>query len=290
MMGRQRRIPLPGRLWIDAGADTGTDTPEATAEAAAVTWHPSWSRNVMDRRFRLAVPNASGTTRRFSLAVGTSCTGVADPGTIRQGAHQGSWVVADSSRSTAMVHAKIRRYRRPMDHGRSPAARTDRVKQSPQAWPETSDSADVSEFRLRKLMQSSASPFVISSAVRDTWLSTGIHPLGGPDRRLFVRRLLADHCAEGAQIINSAPIQAARRTSWMTIGCPAVVSQLGMACSTSGSSIIARARPGWPGPDSTRIGIRITAGSAAGKSGEASWVAGHGRERLPGQRCGRGGM
>jgi len=29
-------IPLPGRLWIDAGADTGTDTPEATAEAAAV--------------------------------------------------------------------------------------------------------------------------------------------------------------------------------------------------------------------------------------------------------------
>ena len=45
-------IPLPGRLWIDAGADTGTDTPEATAEAAAVTWHPNWSRNVMDRRFR----------------------------------------------------------------------------------------------------------------------------------------------------------------------------------------------------------------------------------------------
>ena len=221
----------------------------------------------MDRRFRLAVPNASGTTRRFSLAVGTSCTGVADPGTIRQGAHQGSWVVADSSRSTAMVHAKIRRYRRPMDHGRSLAARTDRVKQSPQAWPETSDSADVSEFRLRKLMQSSASSFVISNAVRDTWLSTGIHPLGGPDRRLFVRRLLADHCAEGAQIINSAPIQAARRTSWMTIGCPAVVSQLGMACSTSGSSIIAAARPGWPGPDSTRIGIRITAGSAAGKLG-----------------------
>jgi len=44
--------------------------------------------------------------------------------------------------------------------------------------------------------------------------------------------LLADHCAEGVQIINSAPIQAACRTSRMTIGCPAVASQLEMVCST----------------------------------------------------------
>jgi hypothetical protein len=40
----------------------------------------------------------------------------------------------------------------------------------------------VSEFRLRILMQRAASSFVISNAVRGTWLSTGTHPLGGPDR------------------------------------------------------------------------------------------------------------
>src|ERR1700722_14069061 len=34
-------------------------------------------------------------------------------------------------------------------------------------------------------MLSSASPFVISNAVRDTWLSTGTRPLNGPDRRIF---------------------------------------------------------------------------------------------------------
>jgi hypothetical protein len=33
--------------------------------------------------------------------------------------------------------------------------------------------ADVSEFRLRMLMQRSASPFAIINAVGDTWLSTG---------------------------------------------------------------------------------------------------------------------
>jgi hypothetical protein len=48
-----------------------------------------------------------------------------------------------------------------------------------------SDHADVSEFRLCLLMQSSGSPFVISNAVRDTWLSTGTRPLNGPDRRIF---------------------------------------------------------------------------------------------------------
>jgi hypothetical protein len=60
--------------------------------------------------------------------------------------------------------------------------------------------ADVSEFRLRKLMQSSASPFVISNAVRDTWLSTGIHPLGGPvaDSELVGRWLVS--CGAGGQI------------------------------------------------------------------------------------------
>jgi hypothetical protein len=40
--------------------------------------------------------------------------------------------------------------------------------------------AEVSESPVRILMQKSASPFVISNAVGDTWLSTGIHPLRGP--------------------------------------------------------------------------------------------------------------
>jgi hypothetical protein len=45
---------------------------------------------------------------------------------------------------------------------------------------------DGSEFRLRMLMQRSASPFAINSAVRDRWLRALISPLGGPDRcRLF---------------------------------------------------------------------------------------------------------
>ena len=51
--------------------------------------------------------------------------------------------------------------------------------QAPRSRSPTRTHADVSEFRLRNLMQSSASPFVISNAVRDTWLSTGIHPLVG---------------------------------------------------------------------------------------------------------------
>jgi hypothetical protein len=39
--------------------------------------------------------------------------------------------------------------------------------------------ADVSEFRHRILMQRPASPFVISNAVRGTWLSAGTHPRVG---------------------------------------------------------------------------------------------------------------
>jgi hypothetical protein len=46
----------------------------------------------------------------------------------------------------------------------------------------TSDSADVSEFRHRILMQRPASPFVISNAMRGTWLGAGTPPSGGPDR------------------------------------------------------------------------------------------------------------
>jgi hypothetical protein len=68
---------------------------------------------------------------------------------------------------------------------------------------ETTGHADVSEFRLRKLMQSSASPFVISNAVRDMWLSTGIHPLGGPDRRFRARSELAGVLQSSTQITQS---------------------------------------------------------------------------------------
>ena len=39
--------------------------------------------------------------------------------------------------------------------------------------------ADVSEFRHRLLMQRPASPFVISKAVRGTWLGAGTHPRVG---------------------------------------------------------------------------------------------------------------
>jgi hypothetical protein len=64
----------------------------------------------------------------------------------------------------------------------------------------TPDSADVSEFRLRILMQRSASPFVISKAVRDTWLSTGTRLLGGPDRRLGAPISLAGSAMGHTQI------------------------------------------------------------------------------------------
>ena len=53
------------------------------------------------------------------------------------------------------------------------------------------DSADVSEFRHRILMQRPASPFVISNAVRGTWLGAGTPPSGGPDRRLAPHSPLA---------------------------------------------------------------------------------------------------
>jgi len=48
---------------------------------------------------------------------------------------------------------------------------------TPPTWLPARSHADVSKSRLRILMQTSASPFVISNAVRDTWLSAGIHPL-----------------------------------------------------------------------------------------------------------------
>jgi hypothetical protein len=50
------------------------------------------------------------------------------------------------------------------------------------ARPTPAQVADVSEFRLRMLMQRSASPFAINSAVRDRWLRALISPLGGPCR------------------------------------------------------------------------------------------------------------
>jgi hypothetical protein len=47
--------------------------------------------------------------------------------------------------------------------------------------------ADVSEFRLRILMQRSASSFAISNTVRGTWLSTGTHLwVGQIDALMFV--------------------------------------------------------------------------------------------------------
>jgi len=63
-------IPPPGRLRIDAGADTGTYTPEATAEAAPVTGHPSWSRNAMDRRFRQSAEPCQALTMSASIPAG----------------------------------------------------------------------------------------------------------------------------------------------------------------------------------------------------------------------------
>jgi len=67
--------------------------------------------------------------------------------------------------------------------------------------------------------------------------------------------LLADHYAEGAQIINSAPIQAARRTSRMTIDCPAVASQLGMACSTNLAVPVSSRGPALAGQDPILPGL-----------------------------------
>jgi hypothetical protein len=61
--------------------------------------------------------------------------------------------------------------------------------------------ADVSEFLLRKLMQSSASPFVISNAVRGAWLSTGIHPLGGQIADYGRAASQADRAGDRRQII-----------------------------------------------------------------------------------------
>jgi hypothetical protein len=60
--------------------------------------------------------------------------------------------------------------------------RAELADRAPHSQSPTRTHADVSEFRLRILMQRSASSFVISNAVRNTWLSTGTHPLGGPDR------------------------------------------------------------------------------------------------------------
>jgi hypothetical protein len=63
------------------------------------------------------------------------------------------------------------------------------------------DLADVSEFCLRILMQRSASSFMINNAVRGAWLSTGIHPLGGPDRRVRAVGDCSGGASSGAQII-----------------------------------------------------------------------------------------
>src|SRR5258706_15399386 len=49
-------------------------------------------------------------------------------------------------------------------------------------------------------MQTSASPFVISNAVRDTWLSAGIHPLREPCR---IGRALSAHEDASARTPNS---------------------------------------------------------------------------------------
>ena len=61
--------------------------------------------------------------------------------------------------------------------------------------------ADVSESRLCILMQRSASLFVISNAVSNTWPSTGIRPLRAPDRRLGAPGRCVSHCREGAPIV-----------------------------------------------------------------------------------------
>jgi hypothetical protein len=59
----------------------------------------------------------------------------------------------------------------------------------------------LSEFRHRILMQRPASPFVISNAVRGTWLGAGTPPSGGPDRRLGAQGLSGGTVMHSAQII-----------------------------------------------------------------------------------------
>ncbi len=46
-------------------------------------------------------------------------------------------------------------------------------------------------------MRKSASPFVVSNAVSDTWLSTGIYPPRGPDRRFSALRRMRSESALG---------------------------------------------------------------------------------------------
>ena len=73
---------------------------------------------------------------------------------------------------------------------------------NPQVHIDCSEHADVSEFRHRILMQRPASPFMISNAVRGTWLGAGTPPSGGPDRfgAFFGWRVCRDRAAPNGQI------------------------------------------------------------------------------------------
>src|SRR5215510_306238 len=66
----------------------------------------------------------------------------------------------------------------------------------------------VSEVRHRILRQRPASPFVISNAVRGTWLGAGTPPSGGPDRRI--------RCRLGCRPLMLVP--SADRQLWAAVG------------------------------------------------------------------------
>src|SRR5260370_40428868 len=102
--------------------------------------------------------------------------------------------------------------------------------------------ADVSEFRHRILMQRPASPFVISNAVRGTWLGAGPPPSGGPDRRF--------RAAQSSAGWRDAAVQ---------------ISQLWARSARDGPSV------GWPEP---ALAAPLMAGKPAGPAGCSSGLKG----------------
>ncbi len=87
-------------------------------------------------------------------------------------------------KSMAAAQKSVRAEGHPEQAG-AQSQRSSRRSATPGSGPGTPESADVSECRLRILMQRSASPFVFSKAVSDSWPCTGIHPLRRSDRRLW---------------------------------------------------------------------------------------------------------
>ena len=109
-------------------------------------------------------------------------------------------------------------------------------------------------------------------AAGEDWQDTGLvftNHLGAALDAGNVRKMFKRICTEAGVGDGSTPREL--RTTFVSLMSHRSVSIEEIARIVGHAST--RARPGWPGPDFTGIGIRITAGSAAGKSGEASWVA-----------------